>query len=82
MYSAQGAKMPTGIKHKNNYINVPVLGQYMFANGLRLETGPQVGFLISSEAENGNSSSKLNTYEKLIFHGHSVPVILPVPVLV
>lgn len=36
---------------KNYFINLPVLAQYMFANGLRLQTGPQVGYLASSKFE-------------------------------
>ncbi len=34
-----------------NYIIVPVLLQYMFSNGLRLETGPQLGALISAKTK-------------------------------
>lgn len=44
VYSAQGAK-----NHNLSYINVPVLIQYMFDNGFRLQAGPQVGFLVSSD---------------------------------
>jgi hypothetical protein len=29
-----------------SYINVPVLLQYNFANGFRLQGGPQIGFLV------------------------------------
>ncbi|HYE55326.1 MAG TPA: porin family protein [Chitinophagaceae bacterium] len=54
MLSAQGAEYSNNRKDKVNYINVPVLGQYMFANGLRLQTGPQVGFLTNAESKNGN----------------------------
>jgi hypothetical protein len=41
-------------KLKLNYINVPVLAQYMFSNGFRLQTGPQLGFLVSSELKFGD----------------------------
>jgi len=44
VYSAQGAK-----NHNLGYINIPVLLQYMFDNGFRIQAGPQVGFLISSD---------------------------------
>jgi len=47
VYSAQGAK-----DHNLGYINVPVLLQYMFDNGFRIQAGPQVGFLISSDNDN------------------------------
>jgi hypothetical protein len=54
VYSAQGASYTgSGVKTKINldYINVPVLLQYMFDNGFRLQAGPQVGFLVSAKQE-------------------------------
>ena len=48
VYSAQGAK--SGDTNYNlGYINVPVLIQYMFDNGFRLQAGPQIGFLVSAD---------------------------------
>lgn len=47
VYSAQGAK-----GNNLDYINIPVLIQYMFDNGFRLQAGPQVGFLVSSDNDN------------------------------
>ncbi len=47
VYSAQGAK-----NYNLGYINIPVLIQYMFDNGFRIQAGPQVGFLVSSDNEN------------------------------
>jgi hypothetical protein len=47
VYSTQGAK-----NYKLGYINVPVLLQYMFDNGFRIQAGPQLGFLVSSDNEN------------------------------
>ena len=48
VYSEQGAK--SGETNYNlGYINVPVLIQYMFDNGFRLQAGPQVGFLVSAD---------------------------------
>ena len=44
VYSAQGAE-----NHKLGYINIPVLIQYMFDNGFRIQAGPQAGFLVSSD---------------------------------
>ena len=44
VYSAEGAK-----NHNLDYINVPVLLQYMFDNGFRIQAGPQVGFLVSGD---------------------------------
>ncbi len=44
VYSEQGAN-----NYKLDYINVPVLFQYMYDNGFRLQAGPQAGFLISAD---------------------------------
>jgi len=57
MYSNQGAKytVSDGEHELNlNYINIPVLLQYMFANGFRLQTGPQLGFLGSVKDKVGS----------------------------
>jgi hypothetical protein len=51
MYSAQGASYSNGQTVKLNYFNLPVLGQYMFGDGFRLETGPQFGFNVNSKSD-------------------------------
>ncbi|MEP6677630.1 MAG: porin family protein, partial [Ferruginibacter sp.] len=68
VYSEQGAKVTSGnteFKYKFNYINIPVLLQYMAGNGFRLQTGPQLGLLTSAHTEAGNVSvnnkSDINT---------------------
>jgi hypothetical protein len=48
VYSSQGAKSGS-IEHKLDYINVPVLLQYMFDNGFRLQAGPQLGILVRAD---------------------------------
>jgi hypothetical protein len=50
LYSTQGAEFSGG-KHKIDYINIPILIQYMFRSGFRIETGIQPGFLTSAENE-------------------------------
>ena len=47
VYSAQGAK-----NNNLDYLNIPVLLQYMFDNGFRIQAGPQVGFMVSSDNNN------------------------------
>jgi len=50
VYSSQGAKYTANDgEHelKLNYLNIPFQAQYMFSNGFRLQTGPQLGFLTS-----------------------------------
>ena len=51
VFSAQGTKYDDDKNYDLNYINVPLLFQYMFDNGFRLQAGPQVGFLVSAEAD-------------------------------
>jgi hypothetical protein len=51
VYSMQGAEFPNGTKVKVNYVNIPVLGQYMFGEGFRVQTGPQLGILTSAKGK-------------------------------
>lgn len=66
-YSSQGAKIanPFGSGEMNlnlSYINVPVLLQYNFANGFRLQGGPQIGFLTGvSDKVNDAELNRLNS---------------------
>ena len=54
-YSMEGAKNVdnSGTDYNLNYMNLPVLLQYMFENGFRLEGGPQIGFLLSANTKGG-----------------------------
>lgn len=54
VYSMQGATAGN-TDFKLDYINVPLLVQYMFDNGFRIQAGPQLGFLINAKAENIDS---------------------------
>lgn len=60
VYSQQGSKLPNNETQRVNYINIPVLGQYMFAGGLRLQTGPQIGLRTSATIKNGDHESDNN----------------------
>jgi hypothetical protein len=66
VYSTQGAEYGSG-KLKLNYINIPVLAQYMFANGFRLQTGPQLGILTTSEFKSGNSETDIDNLSNTDF---------------
>lgn len=57
VYSAQGAEYNNSRRDKLNYINVPVLAQWMMGGGWRLQTGPQIGFLTSAKTENNNQET-------------------------
>ena len=69
VYSSQGAKFGTNNSKLNlDYINVPVLFQYMFDNGFRLEAGPQVGFLVSAKSKlNGTSTDVKANFKSVDF---------------
>ena len=57
VYSRQGGiNQIRNSEHRFNldYINVPVLAQYMFGKGYRLEAGPQVGFLVNAREKLSN----------------------------
>ena len=60
MYSLEGAKYDAlGIKSTQDlhFINVPLLAQYMFDNGFRIEAGPQFGFLVAAKSKIGDVKS-------------------------
>lgn len=57
VYSEEGAKYTSNnVKHdlNLNYLNIPVLLQYMTPSGFRLQTGPQIGLLLSAKDEVGD----------------------------
>ncbi len=54
VFSMQGGKRNDNNKLKLNYLNLPVLVQYMFDEGFRLQTGPQIGFMVSAEQTIGD----------------------------
>ena len=62
VYSAQGAKYTfenVETKIKLGYINLPIILQYMFDNGLRLQAGPQLGLLLNAKSETNNVSTDI-----------------------
>lgn len=77
LYSLEGAEQTligNNIKAKDNlhYLNVPVLLQYMFHNGFRLEGGPQIGFLLSAKTKTGNVTvTNTSNYQSTAF---SIPL--------
>ncbi|SFJ37324.1 porin family protein [Myroides guanonis] len=54
LYSTQGTKIKNEIgetKWNTDYINVPIMAKYYVIDGLSVQAGPQVGFLVKSEAK-------------------------------
>jgi hypothetical protein len=63
LYSNQGGKVQNSeVKHHVNYISVPVLGQFMFGDGFRLQAGPQVSFLAGAKRQD-QDDNRLNIKE-------------------
>ncbi len=63
VYSQQGAKYTTSgaeTKVDLGYVNIPVMFQYMFENGFRIEAGPQLGIMVNAESETNNVEIDLN----------------------
>lgn len=69
IYSVQGAKYTVSGEEVNlhlNYVNLPLLFQYMFDNGFRLQAGPQLGFLASAKSEvNETNTDVKDSFEKM-----------------
>lgn len=75
MYSLEGAKFKNAGTEGTmdlHFVNVPVLVQYLFANGWRIETGPQLGILAAAKTKVGSSS--VDVKEDLKTVNFSVPV--------
>jgi Outer membrane protein beta-barrel domain len=66
-FSMEGAKVmnpESNVIYRLNFLNIPVLLQYQLTRGLRLEGGPQMGFLVSAKAKTGNiitNASQINS---------------------
>ena len=59
VYSTQGGKGDAGTTKLSN-LNVPLMTQYMFNQGFRIQTGPQVGFLLAAKIENGDHETDID----------------------
>jgi len=78
VFSAQGAKI-VDTKYNLDYINVPVLFQYMFDNGFRIQAGPQVSFLVSAKSKLNNNTTDNKDNLKPIDFGLSIGASYVVP---
>lgn len=69
LYSGQGGKrIISNTEYKTNlhYLSLPVLLQYMFDNGFRLQAGPQLGFLLKAQQEwNNNEANVIGNYKAI-----------------
>lgn len=67
-FSSQGTERENGANdynYKMNYINLPVMFQYMFNNGFRVEAGPYVGVLVGAKDvyDDGTSDDAKDDYK-------------------
>lgn len=62
LYSLEGAKAKgSSPKQTTNlhFVNVPLLAQYMFDNGFRIEAGPQVNLLVAAKGKTGSNTADI-----------------------
>lgn len=62
VYSTQGARtnVANATTETNlDYVNIPVLFQYMFDGGFRIQAGPQIGFLVSAKSKTDGTSTDI-----------------------
>jgi hypothetical protein len=73
LYSPEGGrKAGDGQTDYNlNYLNVPVLLQYMLNHGLRVEGGAQIGFLLNAKIRSGNITANNTGFRSTAF---SIPL--------
>ncbi len=72
-YSTQGFNANT-TKVRTGYINIPILLQYMFANGFRIQAGPQLGIMTSAKLEAAGVTSDFNDNYKAMEAALSVGI--------
>lgn len=71
VYSQQGMKVKNNTSTENDdvtwkvdYVNIPVMVQYMFDNGFRLQAGPQIGLLVNGKIED-NADTEIDIKDDL-----------------
>ena len=71
LYSGQGATydgpIPGYSRFKLDYITLPVLAKFPIAKSLSLETGPQVGFLISAKNKTNETNETIPDLKTIDF---------------
>ena len=82
VYSAQGGNIKDSAGSlKSEYINVPVILQFHVYSGIIIESGPQLGFLISSKYSTKNIhldvkyQSKTTDFGWAFGLGYKIPVV-------
>ena len=74
LYSAQGAKDKSDDDEvfKLSYLSLPIMVKYYVMEGLSIEAGPQIGFLLSAEVEDDGETYDLKDDTKGLDFGFSI----------
>jgi len=69
LYSSQGQKYHGGSVLKLNYLNLPIMANYLVSENIFIEAGPQFGVLLSAKGENEAESSEslIDNYRSIDF---------------
>ncbi|MGK7395020.1 MAG: porin family protein [Candidatus Cyclobacteriaceae bacterium M3_2C_046] len=62
LFSNQGFESDD-IKNSLNYVNIPVLGRFYLVQGLSIDVGPQIGFLVSAVKGEEDIKDKYKTFD-------------------
>jgi hypothetical protein len=82
-YSGQGIGATDSIPENiyNNYLNLPVLIKYQHQSGVFVESGPQIGFLLSSQLNTASmsfdskSSTESTDFSWVFGLGYKIPAV-------
>ncbi len=61
LFSHQGAKV-NDVKHKLNYVTLPVMFKYDVYEGLNLQVGPEIGYLLVGKAGDTKVTNKMRRF--------------------
>jgi hypothetical protein len=61
VFSTMGCKFEDSddLRYNLNYLTIPVMAKYTFSQGIFLESGPQLGILLSAKAKNDDDSENI-----------------------
>ncbi|MBW2962958.1 porin family protein [Mesonia aestuariivivens] len=62
MYSRQGYSFGDNVIALN-YLNLPLMGKYYLTEGLSIEAGPQIGYLLSADNEGDDVEDSFNSFD-------------------
>lgn len=63
LYSMQGAEVAEDVDLELSYLNVPIIAKYYVMEGLSIEAGPQVGFLLSADQDGNDAKDNLKSID-------------------